>query len=194
MVNLTPISFLYILSSLSGLLVSIYSLGKYHFSLSAARLVANPSDRRDAIRINKGILTREYVRLTTHVLGFLVGVASLWVKPQVRPPTPRYDHYFGFAVIIVLLWANIGTTLNTFIGFAEYKIVRRRNISEGKSDIADLRDRIFRVESVQEIIVAARKAARRARRKTFVTVVREKTTTTVSASEEREEGEKIEPE
>jgi hypothetical protein len=144
--NVTLIDVVYILSGLIGLLVSLHALPSYHHSTAAAGRVRDPSDRRDAVRINRGMLTREYVRLTIHILGVTVGVAALWIVPVPRPVAPAFDRAFGFALDAILLWANIGTTVNTILAWMEYCVVRQRGWFEEDGMLSDLRTRLRRAE------------------------------------------------
>jgi hypothetical protein len=148
-INLTLIDAIYIASGLIGFLVSTHALPRYHYSLAAAGRVQNDSDRHDAVRINRGIVTREYVRLTIHILGLSVGIAAMFYVPPVRLFTSGYGHVFGIAVDAILLWANIGTTINTCLAWMEYCTVRKRGWFDREGMLGDLRARIRRVERVR---------------------------------------------
>lgn len=151
--TVTPIDLIYMLSGLTGFIFSVHALPAYCRSLRAARRLANPDERRDAVRINMGILTRECSRCTIHLLGVTVGVAALFYVPVHRVISP-YDHAFGILLDAILLWANIATTLNTIMGWMEYCTIRERHWFESSEALALLRARIARREQSDQPVAA----------------------------------------
>jgi hypothetical protein len=143
--HLTLIDLVYVVSGLTGLFVSLHALPSYHRSVRAAGRVRNESDRHDALRINHGIVTREYVRLSIHILGTIVGFTAAFYVPVARI-LPPYDHYLGIEIDTILLWANIGTTINTILAWVEYCTIRQRGWFEEEGMLSDFRGRIARAE------------------------------------------------
>jgi hypothetical protein len=123
---LTPISLVYIISGVTGFVLSILAMPRYVFSYRMGRKLTDELDRGKARLVNAGVVVTEAVRLSVHVLGAAVGIQSLFLSPMPTVYIDGYHRIFGLEVVVILLWANIGTTINTAIVYIQYRLLRSR--------------------------------------------------------------------
>lgn len=122
---LTPFSIVYIVSGAIGFVVSALALPHYLFTFRAGQRISSTLDRNRARLINMGILITESIRFSVHLLTIFVGTQSLLLPTTPEVPHPSFfRQFFGLEVIAFLLWANVGTTINSSIVYVQYRLLR----------------------------------------------------------------------
>jgi hypothetical protein len=152
---LTWISAIYILSGLIGLVISLIAMPRYWFTYRAGKKLTVDMDRQHARLVNMGVIITESLRFSIHFLTTSIGAQSLLISPTASTTTNAIHKFFGFEIVVILLWANIATTINSTIVYVQYRLLRshRRERMSDRHMIAKLRWQVRRLGRRQRGVV-----------------------------------------
>jgi hypothetical protein len=133
---ITPISAVYIVSGLIGFAISLIALPRYWFTYRSGLKIAAELDRNLARLVNLGVVVTETLRFSVHICTAAVGVQSLFVPPAPPATMDGLHRIFGLEIVVVLLWANFATTINSAIVYAQHRLLRSRGRDDHRERVA----------------------------------------------------------